>query len=357
MICRAPWIGLSLSPDTENVCCMNAYNDIRKNRIDIYNNNPCHICKNCNIKKNFDNPIYDEIYEHNIHNYNNSDGTINNMKVGWLHIIETWACNANCKICGTCEYKNKSLLPLHKIYEACNFESVKYITLQGGEIFLFKDKTLEILKSMPLTTEIQIVTNGTIYNEEILCELEKFDKPSILVSIDGNRITNEYSRPGCNYNYVIDNVNKMMLYCKKSHVTINYTVSIFNIMNILDDLIELKKNIFGEFYLNINMVVQPVMYSISNMPKYLKDKANSIINLDTIIKNNNLSQLKKLDYVLRLYGNYIFDELITLLNSEVIPCKQHKLYNETIENDKIHNLDMSVIDSDVAKYILDSKRR
>lgn len=355
MFCRAPFIALSMTPNGNYVCCMNVKIPIEQHRIDIYNNNIPEVCKECLIKKDFNDKKYDSLYQENMNNFNLKTGKIKNFKIGNLHIVNNWNCNCGCKICGTRDFEGISIK--EEEFNKINFNHLKYISLQGGEIFLYPNSLIKIIEKINNSSYLNIFTNGTIYNENILKKIKNRKNTIITVSLDGTNENQSYMRPNSSYKEIIKNINKMQqFFNNKIKIRINYTVSIFNIYNIIDDLLQFKNDINYDFDLHINFVIQPFYYNISTLPIYIKNDILNNISLDNIIKNNLNKNFKNLSKIYKIYGINIFNELISLLKTNPIEINKFKVYNEVMYNDLEYNLDIKILYPKIIEYILSCKK-
>lgn len=142
-------------------------------------------------------------------------------------------CNLKCKYCHTdhfnCKY-DKNILPLLKSL------NLKRISFGGGEPLLYWNTIKEIVEYIGSSTSYKIVTNGTLFTQEMIdfCNRYKF---FIYISIDGPNSTRDNSIPikwdlisklnfsgtavtfykdNSDYNKTINNINKI----KERYLTI-----------------------------------------------------------------------------------------------------------------------------------------
>ena len=328
--CRAPFIGLTLTPINKYCCCCcnETYaNNIEQHRLDMYKNHINELCKTCSVRYEFNSTKYNDIFEHNIKNFNINTGIINNFKIGWLHLVYTYFCNADCIMCGLEKTNNKTLdlsfIPTQKIPK---------ISLQGGEIFLFEN---EILKLLNLINPefLNIITNGTLISYKIYRKLSEFHNTCVNFSIDGIGIANEAIRKNCKYEKIIHNIKLINEKYSNLTIVINYTITIFNIYNIVDDLIQLKKDLQDiKFILCLNLCYQPKYFSVCSLDEFNKQEIKKLIDVNTIVQHNLLDNLKKRTTVINLYKNpHMFDELIKLIDYTPIKQKISNRFKREIE--------------------------
>lgn len=338
--CRAPFVGLTLTPTSEYCCCCcdESYtNNITQHRLDMYKNNINELCKTCSIRYEFDAKEYDNIFNHNIKNFDINTGLIRDFKIGWLHLVYTYFCNSDCVMCGL-EKNNNKTLNLNSIPT----QNISKISLQGGEIFLFEKSILELLNLIN-PQYLNIITNGTIISNKIYQKMSNFKNTCITFSIDGIGDMNEAIRINCKYEKIINNIKSVYKNYTNLTIIINYTVTIFNIYNILDDLIQLKNDLKNiNFTLCLNLCYQPKYFSVCSLDEFNKQEIKKLIDVNTIVQYNLLNNLKKRTIVTNIYKNpHMFDELIKLIN--YTPIKQNisnrfkrEMKKRPLLYDKIH---------------------
>jgi MoaA/NifB/PqqE/SkfB family radical SAM enzyme len=128
---------------------------------------------------------------------------------------------------------NPMMLDKH-IEQLINIASTsKKITVKGGEPFLENNFKKFISKiENKGSKNFSVVTNGTIYNEELLDCIKQFKNYSITISIDGSPVVHKWIR-NCN-DELFKNIEKNAIYLNT--VNIYSVVSAFNIFT-LDKLI------------------------------------------------------------------------------------------------------------------------
>ena len=204
----------------------------------------CHICKTREKNSNYSIRIYNQT----IHDYNIKSALpqIKDMQVAYKNL-----CNLSCIMCDVngsstiYEYSfgntqvpdnwkqhgDKKHLVLHNqnldlVLDAA--PSLRKITFLGGEPFLIKEY-YTILKKLPASCKILIVTNGTIYNKQFVDELKRFNKLIIMFSVDGYGIVNEALRLNSNWNVIEKNILKIKEQLPNALLSICPTWTSFNI--------------------------------------------------------------------------------------------------------------------------------
>jgi len=101
-------------------------------------------------------------------------------------------------------------------------KTVESVIIKGGEPF-YNKKTLYFLDKLHKGLDIQIVTNASIVNENLLKLLDKFKGVTIVVSIDGTDKIYEWIR-GYSWNIIHDNIKKL----KKYTCIYQFTLTAYN---------------------------------------------------------------------------------------------------------------------------------
>lgn len=101
---------------------------------------------------------------------------------------------------------------------------VKRIEITGGEPMMVKH-LVYLLKKLDSTVEIELTTNGTIWNPAVIKELKRFTNLSILVSLDVIGEKAKYVRTGSDWNVIENNIRK---YRQFADVKINCLQSVLS---------------------------------------------------------------------------------------------------------------------------------
>lgn len=206
----------------ENLPELREWQGIQKNTF-LKNQWPdaCHICKTRERNSNYSIRIYNQSTQN--YDIKSAVPQLKNMQIAYKNL-----CNLACIMCDTngsstiYEYSvgNKQV-PVnwkhhgdekHLILHNQNLDlildaapSLCKITFLGGEPYLIKEY-YTILKKLPSSCEIFIVTNGTIYNKQFIDELKRFENLSIMFSVDGYGIINEALRLNSKWNVIEKNI-------------------------------------------------------------------------------------------------------------------------------------------------------
>jgi pyruvate-formate lyase-activating enzyme len=168
-------------------------------------------------------------------------------------------CNLQCRMCGPNdshliqrEYQQIGLIDKNKFlskknvtgFDIVDFSTAKKIYVAGGEptimpeFYQFLDQCIENKKT---DVEFLVNTNGTKLSERFKAQLKHFSNFHFIFSIDGFDQLNYYIRWPSNWKNIVSNLH--YLRANQHKVTVNTTVSIYNILS----LHELFKFIDSEF--------------------------------------------------------------------------------------------------------------
>lgn len=179
--------------------------------------------------------------------------------------------NRNSKVVKGIEDTNKFLKELEKYYSF-----VEKIYFAGGEPLLFKENLLilEQLNSIK-KYDIELVynTNFTLLNRinDFLKWWKKFKGIRMLISLDGTHERCEYLRKGLIWKDIVENLHYLKKECPHVTITINFTVSVFNILHVTDFHKEMvEQGYIRPNEINLNILSTPKFYNIRIMPEELK---------------------------------------------------------------------------------------
>lgn len=159
-------------------------------------------------------------------------------------------CNLRCNSCRkefyvpSKEQKEKTHLVTQKILETNWIDEIPFMIAGQGEAF-FSEEYLNLLKTDKHRKHLEILTNGTLFNEEKWKLIEnKYDEVSVGVSIDAvKKETYEKLRHG-NFDMLMKNlgmISKLREQGKIQFIYINFVVQKEN-MNEMIDFVELAKS-------------------------------------------------------------------------------------------------------------------
>lgn len=329
MYCNSPFVNVVIHPDeiVEYGCCA-IFEPIDNTRKDIANNNISNICKICESRYLFEGMKYQAQMNKKILEQNRDDLYIEELNISICN-----ECNLRCITCQLDHTKTDKIQLKDIKYRKCN-----NLLIQGGEPFLYKESLLDIITNIDFNN-LTIITNGTIIEYDILQYINSIKKNvNIIFSIDGVGKINDYIRLNSNFKTLTNNIKNIMINYNKIGYSINFTVNIFNIINVVKHIIKLYE-IFN-IEINLNLLFDPQELSIRNLDKELKDKiiAEIIYNMNIlgkIVINDSIKRLiillnknqtqdknslsKSLNKYLKLYKfdykKFLDKETIKFLNS------------------------------------------
>jgi sulfatase maturation enzyme AslB (radical SAM superfamily) len=316
-------------------------------------------CQDCSIKENIGvdttrkllNQEYKDIL---------ISGDYNDGKLRYLEFAGSNICNLGCITCSP-EFSSKwnqdyiKLYDNHKVISrlpdpdlikrlliAEDLSKLGKIMFKGGEPML-NSETTEVLSHMDdlgILNEltIELTTNGTLINDDIVSLLNKAKLVRILISIDGPPALNDYMRYG-NYNFV-DIENAIRIYNEMPNVRISFssTISAYNVcrmVEVRDWWIEMAKK-----YKRVNSAL--VLDKLLLWPMFMRVSTLTTPFRQTLIDHYRKNQI-----------NNEFNTLINFLSDEYLGDEQHnKWVNYTRSIERIRN--NSLID--VEPLLIDEMR-
>jgi hypothetical protein len=112
------------------------------------------------------------------------------------------------------------------------------------------------------------------YKDQNVLEIWKlFDSVSVGASLDASYERGEYMRKGTEWADIVENRKRMQEVCPKVDFYISPTVSIFNVLHIVDfhrEWVEL--GLINPQDININILQKPDWYRIDILPQEIKDQ-------------------------------------------------------------------------------------
>ncbi|MCS6934339.1 MAG: twitch domain-containing radical SAM protein [Chitinophagales bacterium] len=157
---------------------------------------------------------------------------------------------------------------------------VERIHFAGGEP-LFMDEHYRILDLLLEVghTEVTLSYNTNFstlrYKNYNLTEMWKhFKCVDVWASLDGMGAKGDYQRKGQRWNKIEENIREIQRECPNILFGVNVTVSVFNIMDITDFYQYMIHNRFVQpERMNLYLLFGPECFSITQLPKHLKDHA------------------------------------------------------------------------------------
>lgn len=133
-----------------------------------------------------------------------------------------WGIDSSRPFVGTNWTKNQTVWDSFK-QQLLTIPGLKNIHLMGGETLLtdrFEDLVDTLIQHGRFDVCFSFVTNGTVFNAELIDKLSKFQRVGIEVSIETLTQHNSYTRQGTNTALVLRNIHRYLEKCNGSSVTV-----------------------------------------------------------------------------------------------------------------------------------------
>jgi hypothetical protein len=187
-----------------------------------------------------------------------------------------------------------------RLAEVIDYDTVEQVYVAGGEPTLMPEFTKFLEKAISLDrTDIAltIITNGTNLNKNILQLLKQFKNISFTLSLDGFDTTNRYIRWPSDWKTIEKNIASLKELT--SNISVNVTVSIYNITRLYELVVFLEKELPQPPTILLNQASGNV-YSPFNYP----DKALAIARLELLKTTRSYEQepyfANKVDYFINM---------------------------------------------------------
>ncbi|MDP4183040.1 MAG: radical SAM protein [Bacillota bacterium] len=182
-------------------------------------------------------------------------------------------CNLKCKMCGYREpianeegLKKEDVFRLLRDARELGLESIAF---SGGEVLMRKDIFDIVSYARDLNiSEIIVVTNGTLVNEENAKKLVKSGMTNVNISLEGPEHINDFIRGEGTYKKVVEAINIFKKYEEKLVISVNTVISKYNCRN----LFEFTKFVYEDLGIR-NITYSPLNTDMmgSNLEKYHSD--------------------------------------------------------------------------------------
>jgi MoaA/NifB/PqqE/SkfB family radical SAM enzyme len=328
VFCMAPWIQLHAQTDGKiGPCCRSSMTDgkelgdlkdnpklsdawnsekMKQLRLNMVKGDQSPICSNCYQYEKLGKFSERMQYNKDFKNYYSRvthmlrDGTVPENKIPIIDIRFSNKCNYKCRICNS-NYSSlwyEEELKLGKpdpgrpkemkaADEAIFWESFKSLLpyverlhFAGGEP-LFMDEHYEVLQHLISIgkTDINLTYNTNFstlrYKKHNLIELwNQFKRVDIWASLDGMGEQGDYHRKGQKWEEVEQNIRTLKAECHTAIFGVNVTISIFNILHIptfYQYMVE--QGLVAPDRMNLYLLFSPEYFSITNLPRSIKNKA------------------------------------------------------------------------------------
>lgn len=192
-----------------------------------------------------------------------------------------------------------------------DLSDLRHVAFKGGDPML-NDETLTALKyfdeiSILDKMEIQIVTNGTIIDNELILLLNKAKRVILTVSVDGIGKLNEYIRYGNNTNteQLKKHIEIFSSSIKNLELTLSVSIMVYNIFN----LVNIRE--YWQHELKNYNLMKPFFNIVVVDPPYLNPCVLSFETRTKLIEYYTANQIRnEFDVVIQsLAGEYLGDDV------------------------------------------------
>ena len=204
----------------------------------------------------------------------------------------TNVCNLKCRMCGTInssQIAKESATPEIRKHYLSNkiigthhepiikewLENSKYILFAGGEPFVNNEikNIMNYLDNEGLLEDIhiQLVTNGTHYDNKFIEQFKKIKDFELKISLDDIYERNNYQREGSDFSIIEENVKKFSKDFRDV-MQFNCTMNWYNIWHI-DEFFKYCDDL--NIDVSVQFVENPKYLNITNLPNEIKIKVNN----------------------------------------------------------------------------------
>lgn len=353
IFCPAPWLQISSSSDgrpkycyvakdTNNTGYLDFWRGEKLDRIrnDFYQGKYLKTCERCITEKNLGlNTKRDKFFKYVEENSKFFENQLNDWRNGKsiypveLNLRFDNHCNLKCRMCNSGSsnlfrkevLKNKSLQEWYTISgnqkSSMNrndwpeiLKNVRRVNITGGEplvskmFYEFLDFCID--KSLSENIDMQITTNGTNLTNNLFDKLSHFKSLKMFISIDGINSVYEYIRFPQKWDEL--DFNLIQKFNKQFNVFIDFTIQVYNYLNILDFLSFMESK---DLKIAFTPLYEPAWFNVNILPKSEKEK----------MLGYNISMINR-------YVNITEVNLIQINNFKKITQTFDKIRNQNLEN-------------------------
>jgi sulfatase maturation enzyme AslB (radical SAM superfamily) len=322
--CMMPWIHMHFWPDGRAFPCCIANSDmpigrygekslaelwnaepLRRIRLNMLEDRPSEECRRCYVLERESNTYTlrksaNESFAHHLARVQStrSDGSVEELFMGYLDIRFSNLCNFRCHTCGPqlssawAQDQEKAFgslphPPVIKVEPSERFwKELEPLLLgvergyfAGGEPLICEDhyRILELwLRHGKVDVEITYTTNFSNFylrGKDILDYWKRFPRVRISASLDASGTRAEYLRKGTIWSDIVANRRRMIAQCPNVYFELNPTISCFNVLHFPDfhrDWID--QGLVEPNHLRVNLLTAPSYMSIQILPRDYKQQ-------------------------------------------------------------------------------------
>lgn len=290
-----------------------------------------------------------------------------------IHVNLGNYCNLACKICSPVasskifnQYQKWNIVELTPqdwtqdrtvwdrfLQEIISIPKLQNIHFMGGETLIqpkFEEFIDFLLDNNRTDICISFVTNGTVFNYNLLQKLKKFSRLGLELSIETLSASNNYIRQGTDTSVVLKNINNYIQECNGTNITLTLRPAP-SALSIRDFWQVIKLALDKRLIIKSNMCTDPEFLDITVLPLEIRQQyKQSYLNLLSDYNLNTITDIK--DYNESDAENYQLvakNQIITALSS-LDSCNikhQDKLLAEFCQHlsrwDKVYGYDAKEI--------------
>lgn len=179
------------------------------------------------------------------------------------------------------------------------------IHIMGGEPLLSKKfkEFIDFIADYKQSISISFVTNGTLFNDEIINKLTKFKQIDIEVSLESVHSNNHYIRQGSDTNQVLSNIKKLLsLKNKNFNIILRSVPQLLNVNNYFDYILYAFNNrisiqsipLMQPDYLAINILPWEIRKQLIEKYTLVRQQIaeSDVNNFNTITTGRDVSRLE-----------------------------------------------------------------
>ena len=388
--CMAPWVHMYILPDLKVLpCCVTSHEDsygqagekslleawnsekFKDMRKKLLNDESVYSCDYCyTLEKNGSESMRKRLNSKFSHHLDfvkstSDEGKLNKFKLNYLDFRFSNFCNFKCRGCSptlsTSWYEDhenlwdfKSDLPkvVNKINDYPDiweevknqFENLEIAYFAGGEPLMMEEHYLclkHFIENNQVNIELNYNTNLSVlkYKKYDLIEMwSKFKKIKLMISVDDIETRGEYFRSGLVWQKLVSNIETIRNELPHVEVSINCTISLFNIGRIpLIHNFFYSRGFVDEMGFLFNTLLTPECYRSQVLPENMKKK----ISFKAQMYMKSLSQLypgRDWSYFISSYQNEI-----DFMNQDIDQKFIDDFKQRTIKLDKIRGEDFKEV--------------
>tara|TARA_Y100000593_G_C4246974_1_gene305205 strand:- start:246 stop:1091 length:846 start_codon:yes stop_codon:yes gene_type:complete len=151
------------------------------------------------------------------------------------------------------------------------FKNLKFVHVAGGEPFYMRKELTQIIDSIPNKHQVtfRVITNLSLYNEEIMEKLSEFKKVRFQLSVDGVGKSLEISRWRSNWENIQTNIKKYIEYRNNHpHFDMSFVpaISVYTLLT-LPELLQFAMD--NKIYSDVLFVQDPIQQRINLLPVHV----------------------------------------------------------------------------------------